>query len=133
MQLETGDVVMIGVFNPRGAGVSSRTQVAGGGITPCLTRERINVARWGRRRSKALNKTLLKGLLKNLRKVRGQVKLSSKVKLLPSTSSASCQLSKLQYGQFVAITCSYIADILPKVRLRYNEIKVKVKAMDKVT
>ena len=83
MQLETGDVAMIGVFNPRGTGVSSRTQVAGGGITPCLTRERINVARWGRRRSKALNKTLQKSQKKILGKVRGQVKLRSKVKLGP--------------------------------------------------
>ena len=46
-------------LNPRPAGVFGRTRPAGGGADsappPCLTRERVAVARWARRQTKALD------------------------------------------------------------------------------
>ena len=54
-------------FNPRPAGVFSRTRPAGGGrfCPPCLTPELIGAARRARRRSKALNEKIPMHIKKN--------------------------------------------------------------------
>ena len=106
--------------------------MSGGGVnfTPLLSRERLNVARRGRRRSKALNKKVPKSQKNFLRKVKGRVKLRSKVKIGYSAPVVSCRLSKLQYAQFVVITFlnHTVMDLFAPNKVDI-EIKVKVKVI----
>ena len=68
--------------NPRPAGVFRQTRPAGGGALnappPCLSPEVTGGAGWGRRRSKALSKTILSNTENFLKKVTCQVKVRSK-------------------------------------------------------
>ena len=103
--------------------------LGGGGkyYHPCLTRERIKVARWGRRRSKALNKTLQKSP-KDYRKGQGSGQIEVKGQTRPFRFG--CQLPAAEAAIW-AVRCSNLFKYCsyPSLSKVNNEIKVKVKVI----
>ena len=131
MQYNTGwGHVSIFSFNPRGAGVSSRTRFAGGGgkiFPPLLNPKRARRRGGGKGGSKTPKKHLWKSP-KNSRKGQGSGQIEAKGQTRPF--HFGCQLPAAE-ATIWAVRCSNLFkywSYLPPSKV-YDEIKVKVKVI----